>query len=120
MKFGGQTITFKRLEKSGTADEDGNYELVPVETAAPFCRHRPLAFSEIVDFNLDIATEWWKSTIPVHEYDDTVRGVVMNAKPIDIIEVDGQDYQIFGGPRTHPDINGVPFKTTIISQKHIG
>jgi len=120
MRFGNQTITFKHLQKVGDPDEYGNYQMEEVETAAPFCRHRPLAFSEVVDLGLDVATEWWKSTVPVHEYNDTVRGVVMSAAAIDIIACDGQDYQIFGGVRTHPGAHGDPFKTTIISQKHVG
>lgn len=120
MIFGGQTITFIHLEKSGTPDELGHYTMVPVSHDAPFSRHRPLSFKEAVELQFDIATEFWRSTLPVHLYTDPVRAAVLGATAEDVIEVDGQEYQIVGGVRTHPDAAGLPFKTTIISQKQIG
>lgn len=120
MKFGGQTITFVHYTQSGTADALGHKPISETRTDAPNCRHRPLTFTEIVEAQLDVATEMWRSTIPVHEYGQSLRDTVMTAEPEDAIEVDGQLYQIVGGVRTHPDAAGIPFKATIISKKQIG
>jgi hypothetical protein len=120
MIFGDQTIRFTHLEKSGASDELGNFDLVPVNHDATNCRHRPMTFAETAELEFDIATEYWRSTIPVHIYDDTLRAAVMDAKANDKITVNGVKYQIIGGPRTHPDAAGNPFKTTIISKKATG
>lgn len=121
MPFGGQAITFVDLtvDKSGPADELGHYPINQSATVAPGCRHRPLTFKERVELDLDAATEWWRSTIPVFEYAAPLKAAVMTAKTNDVIQVDGVTYQIDGGVRTHPDMAGVPFKATIISKLQI-
>lgn len=120
MSYGTKTIIFKHLEKSGVPDELGNYELVPVETPAPGCRHRPLTFKETAELEFDIATEFWRSTLPLEEYDSTLIGVIVGTKADAIITVNDEDYQIIGGVRPHDDLEGVPFKATIISKKATG
>jgi hypothetical protein len=120
MAFGTSVVTLKRYEESGSPDELGNYTMVPVLTEAPGCRHRPLTFKEAVEFNVDIATQPWKTTVPLGEYDDTLIAALIAAEPDAVITVDGQDYQVIGGVRPHPDMDGTPFKATIISQKQIG
>lgn len=123
-RFGNQTLTFTSFQKVGVADELGNYELQEVTNTAPWCRHRPMTFQETVDAELDVATEWWRSTIPVHEYDSTLQNIIMALKPESEFAVaggvSGGQYQMHGGPRTHPDMDGSPFKTTIVSKKQIG
>lgn len=120
MRFGGQTITLTNFEKVGDPDEDGNYELQEVSHSAPWCRHRPMSYQETVDADLDVATEWWRSTVPIHEYSAPVKAAIIGLQPMATIDVDGQTYQVNAGARTHPDMNGTPFKSTIISKKQTG
>lgn len=120
MPYGGQTITFMFFEESGLADELGHYGLDVTSVDAPGCRHRPLTFTETAEYQLDIATEAWRSTIPVGEYSEDLRSAVLSAKADGVIRVDDVDYQIIGGIRHHVDMDGSPFKATIISQKQIG
>lgn len=123
MAFGGNTITFLHYTPGGEADELGEQSLTEESTAAPGCRHRPLTFKEMVELEFDIATEMWRSTIPIGEYvtqNQTAYAAVMAVEPMDVINVDGEKYQVVGGVRSHPDMDGNPFKATIISTKHIG
>lgn len=120
MSFGGSTIVFRHFVESGSADEYGNYVLVPVDVSAPGCRHRPLTFKETAELQFDIATEMWRSTLPLCEYVDPLLATCLAAQPDDVIVVDGKEYQIIGGVRPHDDMEGVPFKMTIISKKQIG
>lgn len=117
--FGTAVVKMRRYVETGTPDQLGNYELVPVDVNAPGCRHRPLTFAETVELELDIATEYWRTTMPTHEYDGTVLSALALLKNNDAIEVDGQEYQIVGGVRPFDDLAGNPFKATIISQKQI-
>jgi len=119
MSFGISTVKFVTFEKSGSPDELGHFPLVEKYTNAPGCRHRPLTFDETAELQLDVGTEYWRSTLPLFEFTPTIRAKVMAAKVNDLIEVDGQRYQIVGGVRSFPDENG-PFKATIVSKKHIG
>ena len=105
---------------TGTPDELGNLALVETVTTAPGCRHRPLTMKETAELEFDIATEIWKSTIPVGEYAAAVRDAIFAVKANGLIRVDGEDYQIIGGVRHHPDMDGNPFKVTIISQQQHG
>lgn len=118
MPFGGDSIAFgdRDADTSGTPDEFGHFPISTATTVALGCRHRPLTFQETKELELDIATEWWRSTVPVFEYTAEIREKVMSAKPNDVITVGGVTYQINGGVRTHPDMAGIPFKTTIISK----
>lgn len=118
--FGTAVVVMRRYEKSGVPDELGEYTMVPVDVEAEGCRHRPLNFKEVVELNFDVATEYWKSTLPTMNYDDTVLEALAALKNTDTIEVDGQEYQIVGGVRPFDDLSGNPFKATIISQKQIG
>jgi hypothetical protein len=120
MPFGTSVVTLKRFVEAGVPDELGNYELDEVPIVAPGCRHRPLTFKEAVEFDMDIATQPWKTTVPLAEYDDALIAALIGAEPDAVITVDGQEYQVVGGVRPHPDMDGTPFKATIISQKQIG
>lgn len=120
MSFGASTITFRHFQKSGVPDELGNYTLTAVNTNAPGCRHRPLTFSETAEFEFDIATEHWRSTLPLKDYDQGLLDVIMHFPANDVIVVDGLTYRIIGGVRPHPDRFGRPYKATIISQKQTG
>lgn len=120
MNFGNSTIIFRHFTKSGTPDALGHYTMVPSNVSAPNCRHRPLAFDEIVTLELDIGTEYWRSTIPIHLYSGSLLTAVLAVKPNDAIVVDGQDYQVIGGIRPHKNRAGVLFKATLISKKQLG
>lgn len=120
MPFGGQTVSFVNRTETGIPDELGNYPLAEITTNAPGCRHRPLSFKETAEYQFDIATQPHKTTIPVGEYSDELRELVLAIKPNDVIEVAGVRYQIIGGIRHHPDMAGRPFKATLISQRQVG
>jgi hypothetical protein len=120
MSFGGQTITFVSFTDSGTPGALGTYTQVETTTSVTGCRHRPLAFEETAEYDVDIATELWRTTIPVGEYSPELRAVVLAVKANDEIRVDGVSYKIIGGIRHHVDMAGNPFKATIISQRQTG
>lgn len=115
MPFGTDTIQIVSLAASGPPDELGMHTLVETVTAAPGCRHRPLTFRETAELNFNIATQPWKSTIPIGEYNAALQAKVRAIKSNDVIRVDGQDYQVVGGVRPFNDFE-LPFKATIISQ----
>lgn len=119
MTFGYQTIQLVDYEPTGTPDELGNYTQAEVVTDAPGCHHRPLNFQEKVDLNYDVATEMWKSTIPLYEYSPTLQSKVTGLEANDVIRVGGQEYQVVGGVRPFSDFTA-PFKATIVSTKHTG
>lgn len=104
---------------TGVAGELGTYAQAETTTEAPGCHHRPLTFAETAELQFDIATEMWRTTIPIGEYSEGLRDAVLAHGPGDVIRVDGQQYQIIGGIRPHKDFTD-PFKATIISKKHIG
>jgi hypothetical protein len=123
MSLGGQTITFLSYTPTGVSDSLGQQTLTETAVAAAGCRHRPLTFREMVELEFDIATEVWKSTIPINELmaqNPDAYNAVMTVKPQDAISVDGIVYQVLGGVRPHPDMDGNPYKATLISTKQIG
>lgn len=119
MSFGTATVVFISRQQTGPSDSLGEVPIVDVPTSAPGCRHRPLKPTEKVELNLDIATEYWRSTLPLFEYAAPLLAIAKAAKNTDVIEVDGQEYQIIGGVQPFDDLEGMPFKMTIISQKQI-
>lgn len=120
MSFGEQTITFVSYADSGVPGALGTFSQAETTTSVPNCRHRPLTFAETAEFDIDVATELWRSTIPVGEYTPALRAAVLTAKANDEIRVAGVGYKIIGGVRHHVDMGGNPFKVTVISKKHIG
>lgn len=101
-------------------DEFGQIPTEPQVTVAPGCRHRPLTFDETAEYAVDIATQPWKTTVPLFEYSAELVAALLAMKPDARIDVDGQEYHVDGGIRPHPDLQGRPFKATIISTKQIG
>jgi hypothetical protein len=120
MPFGNQTISFVNRTTTGAPDELGNYPLAETTTDAPGCRHRPLTFSETAEFQMDIATQPYKTTIPIGEYSADLRELVLAIKPNDVIRVTGVEFQIIGGIRHHPNMDSSPFKATLISRRQVG
>lgn len=119
MAFGNQTVQLVDYEPIGEPNELGEYQEEPAITDAPGCRHRPLNFQEKVDLNFDVATEMWKTTLPLFEYSPELQAKVTGLEANDVIRVDGQDYQVVGGVRPFNDFTA-PFKATIVSTKHTG
>lgn len=111
--FGAQTVTFVTFTEAGSPGALGTYAMTETKAAVKNCRHRPLTFKETAETDTDIATEMWKTTAPPE-------AAVLAAEASGVIEVDGERYQIIGGIRHHVDMDGAPFKVTIISQKQIG
>lgn len=118
--FGIDTVTFVSFVESGTPGALGTYAVTEQTVDAPNCRHRPLTFKETAELDTDIATELWKTTVPIGSYSETLRAAVMAARNTGVIRVDGVDYQIIGGVRPHDDMDIGPFKMTILSQRQIG
>lgn len=106
-------------DDSTTPGELGTYPQVETLIVMPGCHHRPLTYAEKVELNFDVATEMWKTTIPIGEYNETLQDVILALEPDDTLRIHGQEYQIDGGVRPHYDFSRL-FKATIISKKHIG
>jgi len=120
MSFGLDTVTFVSFVESGTPGALGTYAVTEQTVDAPGCHHRPLTFKETAELDTDVATELWKTTIPIGEYDATLRAAVTAATNTGVIRVGGVDYQIIGGVRPHDDLDIGPFKMTILSQRQVG
>jgi hypothetical protein len=116
MSFGNQTVTFVSYSDTGTMGALGTYQQAETLTVAPGCRHRTLSAKETAEYDVDVATVVWKTTVPVGEYSAPVRAAVLGAEANGEIRVDGESFKIIGGPRDHPDFVN-PFKVTILSQK---
>ncbi|AAN01977.1 head closure [Mycobacterium phage Corndog] len=119
MPFGASTVTFVVHTDGATPGELGTYPQVKTEVSAPGCRHRPLTFRETAELQFDVATQIWKTTLPVGEYSPTLLSQIRAVQPDDTIRVDGVEYSIIGGVQIFDDFAG-PFKATIISKRHIG
>lgn len=116
MPFGPDVVTFVQYSDADTPGELGTYPQVETLTDAPNCHHRPLTYKEAVELGYDVATEMWKTTIPIGEYSDELRQKIMAAQPDDAIRVDGTQYWIVGGVQPFKDFTGW-FKATVISKK---
>lgn len=116
MPFGPDTVIFVSYSDGATPGELGTYPQVETLTSAPNCHHRPLTYNEAAELGYDVATEMWKTTIPIGEYSDALRQQIVSAKPDDTIRVDGMQYRIVGGVMPFKDFTGW-FKATVISRK---
>lgn len=119
MPFGPDTVELVSLTNAATPGELGTYAKVETITEAPGCHHRPLTFSETAELQYDIATEMWRTTIPIGEYSPELRDAVLAITAGDVIRVNGTEYRIVGGVRPFKDFSTL-FKATIMSQKHTG
>lgn len=119
MPFGHKVIKLIDTVGTGVFDDAGIEQRTEAVTDAPGCRHRPLTFSETAELEFDVATELWKSTIPLFEYSDELQAKVRGLEADKVIRVDGEDYQIVGGVKCHDDFEA-PFKATIISKQQHG
>lgn len=119
MPFGPDVVELVSLTNAAVPGELGTYAKVETVTSAPGCHHRPLTFSETAELEYDIATEMWRTTIPISEYSVELRDAVLAITAGDLIRVDGAEYQIVGGIRPFKDFSKL-FKATILSRKHTG
>ncbi|OKH68075.1 hypothetical protein EB74_34220 [Mycobacterium sp. SWH-M5] len=109
-EFGGQTVTFVAYSNTGTRRPLGGYEQDETLTEVAGCRHRPLSARETAEYDVNVATVVWKTTAPPE-------AVVLAAKQNGEIRVDGVAHKIIAGPQHHVDMDGQPFKVTILSQR---
>lgn len=116
MTFGNQIVVFVAFSDSDITGALGTIPQEETLTAAPGCLHRTLSAKETAEYDIDVATLVWKSTIPVGEYGASLRAAVLGAKADDEIRVGGESFKIIGGPQDHEDFSS-PFKVTILSQK---
>lgn len=119
MSFGPDVVELVSLTNAATPGELGTYEKVETTISVPGCHHRPLTFSETAELQYDIATELWKTNIPIGEYSESLREKVLQITAGDVIRVGGQKYQIVGGVRLFKDFSAL-FKATIVSHKQSG
>ncbi|SHU12695.1 Uncharacterised protein [Mycobacteroides abscessus subsp. abscessus] len=111
--FGRTTITFVTVtEDVNDLDEFGKPALIRTPTDVTGCHFRPLPATEKYEPG-NIVVSPWKATCPPV-------AAAMNAKATDEVVVDGVTYQIVGGPRVFGDLNGRPFKVTVIAQRITG
>lgn len=118
--FGTAVITLQHFVPTGDADDWGEYTMVAQETDLDRCRHRPLSARELVELGYTVGDMRWKATLPTHLYDDTQMSALLELQHDDLIVVNGQDYQVDGGVKPFDDLNGSPFKATIITKKQTG
>lgn len=111
--MGGDTVTFVSFTEAGAPNALGLYEMTETTNDVDDCHHRPLTFTETVDLDTDVATEYWRTTAPPE-------AAVLAATSSGVMRVKGVNYQIVGGARVHTDENGEPFKVSILSQRQIG
>lgn len=119
MPFGHKVVTLVLLSDGPTKGDLGTYEQVETPTDAPGCRHRPLTFKETAELQFDVATEIWKTTLPIGEYSQSLRTAILALRHDDVIRVDGAEYSMIGPVAPYDDFTG-PFKATIYSKKHAG
>lgn len=119
MPFGHHTLTLVSYVDAALPGELGTYPQIELLTDFPGCRHRPLTFQETAELQFDVATELWKSTVPIAEYSDALRNQLLAMKPDATLRVLGNQYSIIGGVEGFDDF-AAPFKATIYSKKHTG
>jgi hypothetical protein len=119
MPFGPDVVELVSLTNATVPGELGTYAKIETSTSAPGCHHRPLTFSETAELQYDIATELWRTTIPIGEYSEALRSAVLLITAGDLVRVNGEEYRIVGGVRPFKDFSTL-FKATIVSQKHTG
>lgn len=119
MPFGHHTLTLVSYVDAALPGELGTYPQIELLTDFPGCRHRPLTFQETAELQFDVATELWKSTVPIGEYSPTLRNQLIAMKPDAKLRVGTDQYSVIGGVEPFDDFTA-PFKATIYSKKHIG
>lgn len=110
--FGDQTVTFVAVTENLTVRDRYNQPTkVRAETAVANCRFRPLTAQESIELG-DIVQDPYKCTAPPV-------AAVLSASANDEVKVAGVTYQIVGGVRVFPDLEGDPFKVTIIVERRL-
>lgn len=113
MLLGTQTVTFIVETPTGPVNSLGTRTMVPTPVDVEDCRFRPLSAQEAAEAMTNVATQVWKCTAPPE-------AAAVAAKSTGLLKVDGVTYKIIGGAKPFNDMQGVPFKVTILSQKHDG
>lgn len=112
--FGKQTITFVTVtEDTSVLDAYGKPALIRTPTDVTGCHFRPLPATQTITDNGQIVTNPWRATCPPD-------AAAINAKTRDELVVDGVTYKIVGGPRVFGDLDGRPFKVSIVVQRITG
>ena len=109
--FGGQTITIPTTISTDppTYDELGHEILTPDEVDIGGCRHRPLSVSETPEWITNVGTQVWKTTAPPVDE-------VLALGTESTFDENGVTYQVIAGAQPFTDMNGNPFKATILSK----
>lgn len=108
--FGAQAVTIVTISEDSSQRDRYNKPLkVRTEHAVKGCRFRPLEFSEEIKFG-DLALQKYKLTAPPVP-------AILAGDTVDEIIVDGIAYQIVGGVRVFPDMDGSLFKVTVLCER---
>ncbi|GAS96800.1 Gp9 [Mycolicibacterium canariasense] len=110
--FGGQTLLVVNFTDNGPPDTLGMRGPAENKTVVPGCRHRPLSAKEIAEYGINVGTMVWNSTVP------PVPAVLAMTVDSEIREGDAT-FKVIAGPQHHTDMDGSPFKVTVLSQRQV-
>jgi hypothetical protein len=109
-RLAGQTVTFVTFTIGATRGELGMKVETPVETSVEGCRFRPMHAEEIQASGFDAGMQMWRCTAP---YD----GVTSTIDDNGYLMYGGATFAVIGGAQPFTDMDGAPFKVTILAQK---
>ncbi|MCV7255340.1 hypothetical protein H7J86_24560 [Mycobacterium hackensackense] len=110
--FGGQVVTVVSRVNTGTRGRVGTLQQTPSPVDVPGCRHRPLSVKETAEYDLDTSTQVWKTTAPPV-------AAVTELKVDGELLVDEKAFKVVAGPQVFVDMDGNPFKVTILSIRQV-
>ena len=111
MSFGGTTVTFVAVTKSGDPGYLGMKSTSSTQVPVAGCHFRPFSADETPPTRA--ATELWKITAPPDP-------AVLAAKPTGQVKVDGITYLIEGPIQPKHDLDGSVHHVTIMCKKQEG
>jgi hypothetical protein len=110
VSFGGQTVGFVTVTRSGSPGYLGVKPETRSTTTVSGCRFRPLTSTETPESETDVATGVWKCTAPPE-------AAALAAKSTGELEVDGVTYRITGPVQPKYDMDGTVHHVTILCQR---
>lgn len=120
MTAGNQTLTFVGFVNTGAPGRHGTIPQSERKVDVPFCRHRPLSSKESAEFDLNTATKAWKTTVILSPLDEAQTAAVLGLDADgELRDAKGVVFKVIAGPEVFPDMDGQPFKVTILSERKV-
>ena len=120
MTAGNQTITFVGFSDTGTPVRVGTYKQGEHKVDVPYCRHRTLSSKEAAEYDLNTSTQVWKTTVILSALIPTQTAAVLGLQADgELRDTNGAAFKVIAGPEVFPDLDGEPFKVTILSQRKV-